>query len=101
MLKLIYMKTQRPWLRDGIIAIIIGLLALFILVIFAISSHNIGDGFGQTADSIAKAIGNLLLITPLSNQGFSFLESSIIIIPYLFLLGIGVGWAYRKVKNTA
>lgn len=90
---------RRYWLIGGVGGVIVALIMLLILYSVAVGVHDIGDAYGPLAESIFGFIGTVLLITPLSNAGFSLGVSVFIMIPYAFLLGALVGLLYGKIKK--
>jgi len=92
------MKTKRYWLSGGVSGLIIGVLLLTIIIVAGLSVHEIGM-YGIVPQKIFKFILNILLIQPLENQGFSFLESAIISLAYSAIAGSIIGYVYGKIKN--
>ncbi len=88
---------KRYILSGGLIVLAFGSILGLLLFSVAFSAHD-SDAYGVIAEKIFNFFATILLIAPLSGQGFSFGESLLISAVYLFLIGALIGWVYGKNK---
>ncbi len=92
-------SSSQYWLWGGISGLVIGAVLSGILFVIAFAVHDISDAFGPLAENIFDFFAYALLITPLSNEGFSFNISLVISAAWVFLIGAVLGWIYGKLYN--
>jgi hypothetical protein len=90
---------NKYWVRGSLITLTLGILAIAFLLVFSLPVHDVGDAYGKNIGTIFSFISLITLIKPLSDQGFSFVESMIIIIPYFTIIGSILGGLYGKLKT--
>lgn len=90
---------KRYWLRGGLIALVFGSIVSLGLSFFSFSTHDISDVYGSLTETVFNFFANILMISPLRREGFSVLQTIVIMAVYLFLLGSFIGYFYGKFKN--
>ena len=93
------MNKKRYWLRGGKIAVIVCAILYLCLFVVGFSAHDLSDAYGSSVENIFSFIANIILIAPLSAEGFSTMESILISGVCSFLVGAFLGLLYGKVKN--
>lgn len=76
----------------------IGIVFHVILFSVAIGVHDISDAYSSFVDGIFSFFADILLLEPLSSQGFSYGESLVISAIFIFSVGVFAGWIYGKRK---
>lgn len=94
---------KRIWIKNGLIGIIIGTILDVIIFVIAsgIGTKCIGDICGPTGTSsiILSPIISVLIWPAAMIQ--ASLWRIVVLAIYYFIVGVAVGWIYRKIKNSS